>query len=264
MSTFQNTRICALFCVTIFLLLVQIAISPKSVRADGDTIHLKNGGFVTGQVMEVIPDQYATIRLADQTVRKIEWTEIDRVEMAPEPPPEPPPAQVPKQQPETTPAPVEPITPLPAVQYEERKRSGIPGLYIAGFIVLGVSWVLTVAICPAVSRANDPDDNEDDSRYDSDDPEPEGIDILASLLPVVGPWIGLVSEESRVPQELWVLSGATQGIGIAMAIAGLSLERTQRVPIYKNAQSNGIKAAYLTPALMDSGGAGLSLKVIHY
>jgi len=270
MLTFQNTRIFALFCLAILLFLVQIAASPNSARADSDKIYLKNGGFLTGQVMEVIPEQYATIRLADETVRKLEWAEIDRVEMAPKQPSEPPPVQPPKQQPEAAvPSPVGSITPLPPpVQYEERTRTGIPGLYIPGFIIFGVSWVLTMAICPAVSRANDPDDDFVGSSYDDDyedeSSDPAGIDLLASVFPVVGPWIGLASDDSRVPKELWLLSGATQGIGLAMAIAGLTLSRTYRVPVYKGAKSKGIKAAYLTPSAIGYGSAGLSLKLVHY
>jgi hypothetical protein len=74
--------------------------SSRALAAAG-VVHLKNGGWVEGDVMEVVPDQHVTIRLRDNSVREIAWGQVDHIEkspapnsVAPVPPaPEPPPAR---------------------------------------------------------------------------------------------------------------------------------------------------------------------------
>jgi hypothetical protein len=58
------------------------------------TVHLKNGGFVRGDVMEVQPNVAVRVRMADGTVKQVAWAEIARIEEdAAQPPPAPPPAR---------------------------------------------------------------------------------------------------------------------------------------------------------------------------
>ena len=56
------------------------------------TVHLKNGGFVRGDVMEVQPNVSVRVRLADGSVKEIAWSEISQIEETAAPPPAPPPA----------------------------------------------------------------------------------------------------------------------------------------------------------------------------
>jgi len=51
-------------------------------------VHLKNGGFVRGEVMEVQPNVSVRLRMADGAVKEIAWVEISRIEeVAATPPP---------------------------------------------------------------------------------------------------------------------------------------------------------------------------------
>jgi hypothetical protein len=278
MLIFKNAAIGHIFCLTILLLSSQTVIAPSSVCAKSGTIYLKNGGLVNGDVMEVMPNQYATIKLADGTVRKVEWGEIDRVDTGSTPAPEQAPTQPPVQpapqpapQPAVTPmpAPVAPAVPTPTIRYEERTSHGVPAVFIPGFVTLGVSWGVTIVVGIEVSAHNDPNYSDDSSSdfYDSSDGgTPKGIDVAASLIPLVGPWIGLGSGESRVPDAVWVVSGVTQMVGLTLGVVGLALKRTRRVPVYSYGAAESTKetTAYLTPLVMGRGGAGLGLRVVNY
>lgn len=52
---------------------------PLTALAE-DVVHLKGGGSIRGDVMELIPNQYVNLRLLDGTSRRIEWAQIERVE----------------------------------------------------------------------------------------------------------------------------------------------------------------------------------------
>jgi hypothetical protein len=47
--------------------------------ASAGTVHLKNGGWIDGELMEVVPDQHVLVRLSDGTVRDVPWAEVDHV-----------------------------------------------------------------------------------------------------------------------------------------------------------------------------------------
>lgn len=82
--------------------------AARALAAAG-VVHLKNGGWVEGDVMEVVPDQRVTIRLRDDTVREIAWDQVDHVEQRVAPPPPPPPP---------TAAPVQRAYPLPPPRWQ--------------------------------------------------------------------------------------------------------------------------------------------------
>lgn len=44
------------------------------------TVHLKNGGRVRGELMEVVPEQSASVMLRDGSVRRIGWADIARID----------------------------------------------------------------------------------------------------------------------------------------------------------------------------------------
>src|SRR5579859_1148575 len=46
----------------------------------GDTIYLKGGGMIRGRLVEVIPNDHATIALSTGQSAIVEWSRIDRIE----------------------------------------------------------------------------------------------------------------------------------------------------------------------------------------
>jgi hypothetical protein len=46
------------------------------------TVHLKNGGWIEGEVLEMLPGERVSIRGSDGTTRTIPWAEIERVDQA--------------------------------------------------------------------------------------------------------------------------------------------------------------------------------------
>jgi hypothetical protein len=75
-----------------FASVLVVVLSFTSAALADSTVHLKSGGFVRGEVMEVQPEVVVRVRLADGTVREIPWADLARIEdEAPPPPPPPPP-----------------------------------------------------------------------------------------------------------------------------------------------------------------------------
>jgi hypothetical protein len=64
--------------------LTLVATLPRvALAAPHGTVHLKNGGRIHGELMEVLPDEYVTVRLPDGTVRKIPWEKVGEVKETP-------------------------------------------------------------------------------------------------------------------------------------------------------------------------------------
>jgi hypothetical protein len=94
--TWNVLRVAGLASLTVLL-------SATSAWAIPGTVRLKNGGWVEGDVLEVLPGQSVSVRIADGSVRQIPWAEVERVDeqaasapppateqaAAPIPPPEP-------------------------------------------------------------------------------------------------------------------------------------------------------------------------------
>ena len=80
--------------LTAFSVTVTLLASSALARAD-DVVHLKNGGFIRGIVMEEQPDKGVTIRLADGTVRSVPAGDLSSVDYEHARPPSPGPAPSP-------------------------------------------------------------------------------------------------------------------------------------------------------------------------
>lgn len=50
--------------------------AARSAHADQETVHLTNGNVFSGELVEKIPGDHLTIKLATGEIRKIEWSEI--------------------------------------------------------------------------------------------------------------------------------------------------------------------------------------------
>jgi hypothetical protein len=64
---------------------------PLGSGGGNDVIVLKGGGMLRGRIIEIIPNDHATIALATGQNAIVEWSRIDRIEQQPGAPPPPPP-----------------------------------------------------------------------------------------------------------------------------------------------------------------------------
>jgi hypothetical protein len=62
------------------------AVTPTSASG---AVHLRNGGFVRGELIELQPGTLVRLKLADGTVRDIPWADVDHVQDPSLPPPAP-------------------------------------------------------------------------------------------------------------------------------------------------------------------------------
>jgi hypothetical protein len=87
-------------------------------------VHLRNGGFVRGELIELQPGVSVRLKLADGTVRDIPWADVDHVEDPALPPPAPAPSQPSAQAPALPPLGVSnaPLPALPAAHAGEIHR----------------------------------------------------------------------------------------------------------------------------------------------
>jgi hypothetical protein len=65
------------------------AVVPAPAAPTTGTVHMRNGGFVRGELIELQPGTLVRLKLADGTVREIAWAEVDHVEDPSLPPPAP-------------------------------------------------------------------------------------------------------------------------------------------------------------------------------
>lgn len=79
--------------LSIALALILAGLPCLALAAPEGTVYLKNGGRIHGEIMEVEPDEFVTVRLPDGSVRKIEWERVERVDDKPAPTPPPAPAR---------------------------------------------------------------------------------------------------------------------------------------------------------------------------
>jgi hypothetical protein len=62
---------------------------PPGSFSGNDVIVLKGGGMLRGRILEIIPNDHATIALATGQNAIVEWSRIDRIEQQPSAPPPP-------------------------------------------------------------------------------------------------------------------------------------------------------------------------------
>jgi hypothetical protein len=156
-----------------------------------------------------------------------------------------------------------PVAPEPSVNYEERTYQGDPALYIPGFVVFGVSYIPTVIGASFVSMI------EAAMKEEFDDDGPKHPYWAEALIPLAGPWILLAQSGSSMFCVLMVAAGVIQIVGASLAIVGLVLNRTERVPIdgpdkSKKKKTRRAPTIYVSPYAMGTGGAGLGLRVVNY
>jgi hypothetical protein len=53
---------------------------PRGIPAGGDVVHLKGGGMIRGTLIEILPDDHATVELATGQTAVVPWERVDRVE----------------------------------------------------------------------------------------------------------------------------------------------------------------------------------------
>lgn len=85
-----------MLCRSLTIMAILLLSSPAF--AASDVVYLKNGSRISGEVMEVMVDDYVSIRLADGRVKTIPWADLDRIDegqdttlVAPSPDPKRPP-----------------------------------------------------------------------------------------------------------------------------------------------------------------------------
>jgi hypothetical protein len=110
-----------------------------------------------------------------------------------------------------------PLAPRPELYRTERKL--VPELYVSGPVLLGATWITTIAVSAAAApQAN------------------AGKTTEYAAIPIVGPWVMLGSSghmSSYTPAVF--ASGIAQAAGLAITIAGVTVRREVTVPVVKSA-----------------------------
>jgi len=150
----------------LLLALLVVGWAPSVALAE-DVVHLKAGGSVRGQIMELIPNQYVNLLLADGTSRRVPWEEVQHVyddgqAATPAPttqPPttQPPPPVIQEFSPQSSAAPVAPAAVVPpqgpgraevlraeiaTIQQQQRQLDGGGTAIMLGTGYVGLSLLL--------------------------------------------------------------------------------------------------------------------------
>lgn len=152
-------------------LVLLVAWSSVAFAVEG-TVRLKNGGFIQGDVLEVLPGEHVSVRTSDGSVRNIAWDEIDRVdeaqaatpaapavpaEPAPEPVPLPPPAPVVVEASEPLATMVIDYDAMAALRYDDVTLTLFGALGLLGNAAYDVEGTLTGATVATVRDSDDAD-----------------------------------------------------------------------------------------------------------
>ncbi len=140
--------------------------------------------------------------------------------------------------------PYAPFSPVLGYRTEQRPLTAVA---IGGAIMLGASWLLTIAVTAVLS-----------------DPAVAGRFIGYAAVPVVGPWIILTDPDFETGYAVGVVvSGLIQAAGLTMLIVGLAARRTVQVPV--TTFGTGPRVPRLAfSAQIGGGGAGLGLVLTHF
>ncbi len=95
--------------------------APTAVGAGGDTVVLKNGGMIRGTLIELLPNDHATIQMPNGQSAIVQWAEIHHIERAAGPAPTPVSPTAPQPLP-SSPPPKPPSGPLILVHVEASRR----------------------------------------------------------------------------------------------------------------------------------------------
>ncbi|MFK7992261.1 MAG: hypothetical protein AB8I08_39945 [Sandaracinaceae bacterium] len=127
------------------------------------------------------------------------------------------------------------------VRYEER-TSSIPGLWIPGIIMFGVSYGLG-GLSGLLS-------NGDYSDW--------------MWVPVIGPWVALTYSDFEDEVVGAIVGGVVQAAGLGMFILGIALQRTYRVAVYALDEGDPESPELAFDLLPAPGGGQLGLSLTHF
>lgn len=127
------------------------------------------------------------------------------------------------------------------VRYEER-TSSIPGLWIPGIIMFGVSYGLG-GLSGLLS-------NGDYSDW--------------MWVPVIGPWVALGYSDFEDEVVGAIVGGVIQAAGLGMFVLGLALQRTYRVAVYALDEGDPESPELAFDLLPAPGGGQLGLSLTHF
>jgi hypothetical protein len=244
-TTHARSRFARLGAAALLGLGLFLASPAAEAQATPDTVHLQGGGRVRGTVI-VDDSKGVQVLLPDQTTRQYDKADVVRVEYgpaeedeapsapAPAPAPEPPPAAAPA-------APPIAMTPSFGPAPEQPQTESIKGLWVAGMVVLGISWLGSIPAAAAISSATG-----------SEVPE-QHAGVMAA--PLVGPWLeaaGVIDAETTVAAPAFAAIGVLQLGGTLMTILGLTLRRPTGV-----AEAEQLPTFAVAP--MGQGGWGLQV-----
>lgn len=170
----------------------------------------------------------------------------------------PGPAQPPAQPPPwAAPGPGQPPPPwaAPAAgprQVGERvEKQPIKGLAIAGGVVLGAVWLLTISITAAINVSLDSSRTEQNIGF--------------SAIPVAGPMVILGTDSGADDYApALIVSTVLQSSGLIMLVTGLSIRREKRIPVYATVgpvRPEGAKSALSIAPWAPPGSVGSGLKL---
>jgi hypothetical protein len=145
----------------LLLALLVVGWAPSVALAE-DVVHLKAGGSVRGQIMELIPNQYVNLLLADGTSRRVPWEEVQHVyddgqAATPNAPTPQPPPMIQEFTPQASAPPVAPAAVVPpqgpgraevlraeiaTIQQQQRQLDGGGTAIMLGTGYVGLSLVL--------------------------------------------------------------------------------------------------------------------------
>jgi len=160
------------------------------------TVHLRNGGFVRGELIELQPGTLVRVKLADGTVRDIPWADVDHVQDPSLPPPAPSAQNA--AAPGSTPAGgrlgVGPLPPLEVANADEIRRLRLerdeisntaPAVMMilggGAFLLLGLPGMLVLAVGESCN-----DDYGDEFSTDRDCDNIRSTGIVMTVVGVVG------------------------------------------------------------------------------
>lgn len=211
--------------------------------SSGATVHLKNGGLVRGELIELQPGTSARLKLADGTIREVPWAEIDHID-DPSLPPPPPAASAAPTLPLAAAGPGAP-TPMAVANADQirrlrEERDDIDNTGPALMMILGGGAALFIGFPGLiVLAASDVCDDSSSDYADDDCGDARRAGAVMTVIGVVGAGVavwGLIKvqsnrrERARLDQRIRDLKGeAALSVDLYPRKEGLSLGLTLRM-----------------------------------
>ncbi len=123
------------------------------------------------------------------------------------------------------------------VDYIMEKRS-MRGLWIAGISVFAAAYFTDIIVTSALDG-----------------------NVGLAAVPMLGPFLQLDSHSNDDYEAVLILSGIMQIGGMAMFIAGLSIKRTKRIPVYALGDGPDDPLLAVLPGLVGPSGVGVNVMI---